>query len=731
MISIKIQHKLFLFTLIVGIVWGLILLYSAQAVHADAPNISVYVYVDGQRFNSGGSTYYVELHSGPTQWQKEAWGAAGKNTWGTVWYRTIDSSGRAYFPSWQRNFPVDNYCYDFMMSSPGCRYDCRNRPKIDHDAKSSTTKVYNAFALTSGYNNQAKITDGNDWHNAWCYSDGYGCGSLSIPNIGVANRFKAMLPSSQYNCTYANVNNVNNSQRSMSVNVYCTSINRPPNVQNISATGTACNISGTKWSGSSVGNPMTFRVRYQDQDGVEDIRQVGFEIDGVRFLENVANGNVVCHQTSQGGMRLMGCSVSRSGNRLIVDWQVRFNTKEGANLPVRGYVSDGIANSGWKRLLRWNVDITPPSGSAATSIQSATQLNILWSVSDTLSRIYRVDRDCGTNVSDYSQCDCNGASCFSNRNSWTNPYRTDPVRNPGTSWTHTDTDTIPRLATLGDVQFRANVRDKACNNATLNTTKGLGGRWMRTASGDVFSQAGFSIPIPSLTDERDFSSTYIASYYSTPELFGAGGASNSLFKLYEYSDTNALKDSFYDFLWKLAESNLGEISSASSWPLGGNGVYVWTGGNLELNNATCNRRAVIFVPSQHQLSIWPEFRRVGDSNGCVFITKRRIRILAGNSKSNTYSVPGYPGNSVKNDRIDAFLISDNTVIIRPDTKNEQLFIHGGVIAKDVKFQRDLVLEDNLIFSAERIQYDARYLDILKKYLGMGYSFRVREYGFTK
>lgn len=483
-----------------------------------------------------------------------------------------------------------------------------------------------------------------------------------------------------------------------------------------------------------------------------------------------------------------------SNLRMRVDWKVWFYDDIGQDLNIYAIAFDehGERSGSWQDLGDWHVDLQPPTVSAASTPDSVNRLKIDWSVSDTVSEIRHVDRDCRSDLGDWNlpgcgclypgwgfwMCnDCEDPSdtqtCYRGRNEDADyPYAwktenasgnlvddtvTDDISSPGSSWTHTNYDQVNSIDDIEAVNYKITASDNACNQTSTVVDQQLGRRWLRTNWGDAYSANGYSVKIPELdaSDPRDYFAKYITSTGQATPNFNPGDASYFGYKLYSYTDANKSKLSdpgFYEYLENLLIKNA-ELDDTWSvkeftqidddgdpatldWDTLTGGAYKWTGaGDLDLSDKDCDMEAVILVPSEGDpsgnLKISPEFGVSvggGSNNGCLFIVNGNVTVEGGAVATQTLSASG---GTIEYDRIYGFFVLDGRFRTSSDTSYDQLKIKGGVISGSVQFQRDLLLLDNLIFPAERISYDPRYLDIMKKYLGDGYSAKMRELQYAK
>ncbi|MBN2015748.1 hypothetical protein JW766_02855 [Candidatus Dojkabacteria bacterium] len=458
-----------------------------------------------------------------------------------------------------------------------------------------------------------------------------------------------------------------------------------------------------------------------------------------------------------------------ASNTKLVDWKVWFYGDIGTNLDIYAVAIDehGARSGNWQDIGDWKLDLDLPLADPAPQPNSASQMRVDWAVSEAKSGIRTIDRDCRSDLgsSDIPDCGCatglcttcenpaDPQTCYRGRNTnWKKADGTDDgvddvVMPGGTSWTHTNYDTITDISSIEDVQYKLTVSDNACNQNRVVDEQELGKRWIRTDYGDTYASGGYSLQIPDLIaeDKRDNLSRFICSSGVAVNAFSPGGASVYNYRLFSYADENKNK-TFYDYLEEIVRENddheswnMGSFSTPAQWDgiqsAGTDGVYEWTAGtDLNLSGKNCTAKTLVFVPSG-QLIITPNFgvtdvSVAGSDNGCVFVVRDNIVIQAGGVGTGSYSSPYYP-DTVPYDSVYGFFITDGNVIIDADTNYDQLLIKGGVISRGGTFGRDLLLLDNLIFAAERIEYDARYLDILKPYIGSNYTYKVREYKYSE
>jgi hypothetical protein len=230
--------------------------------------------------------------------------------------------------------------------------------------------------------------------------------------------------------------------------------------------------------------------------------------------------------------------------------------------------------------------------------------------------------------------------------------------------------------------------------------------WFLTSYGDTYSSGSYSLKMEKKKDflnsilpsgEPAYFSTYIIAKGDSANTWinrPSFGNSNIPYLLYNYQDVNRGSGptiDVYSVLKEIAERNSCsyETTLPASCPSGSHVYFVSGGGITTL--------------ADNWASQDPD-----SSRACVIISDGKLIVPASGNK------------------VDAFLFANKGV--ETAIGNGTLVINGGVISDTIKFQRAMI--DNSLNPSEVLQYDAKYLDLLRDCLGEGYPFNVRELQYS-
>lgn len=254
-----------------------------------------------------------------------------------------------------------------------------------------------------------------------------------------------------------------------------------------------------------------------------------------------------------------------------------------------------------------------------------------------------------------------------------------------------------------------NASNSGCTDQGAATADIISPSWLMTEYGDTFASQGYDDmeiwetqgPLSGVYPPPNYFSRYIIS--SGNATLTANNESRKSYKLSSYDDQNVEKRLFYSFLEGLVNTSITPLNPSSGWSDTGDGVYEYIGASETLNIAggICNKKAVIFV--EGNLNLIPPFSIVGNDHGCLFIVGGDITI------NGVGDVAGF------------FVTNRNFTT----AGNGTLIIKGGVITNIGSF--DCEGGGN---PGEIIDYDPRYLYILKEYLGEDYPYKIREWKYS-
>jgi hypothetical protein len=289
----------------------------------------------------------------------------------------------------------------------------------------------------------------------------------------------------------------------------------------------------------------------------------------------------------------------------------------------------------------------------------------------------------------------------------------------------------------GEYMAYMQVWDNACNLEAIREffTVGEGGNsWLMTEYGDSFAKDGYSdiqMGATSNTSNGNLNtlyppegatnpfSRYIISSKNTTLTSDPSRRDYELVSSSGYDDQNMKKFSptfsVYNFLMDIVDAPINEIS-ANDWSQLQHGVNIYkAGGEYDGSltipaGATCNHQAVVFV--EGNLTLDASFK-INDSdpviNGCLFVVKGNTIVSSGGAGGINF--------------MDGFFVTDGTFTTEC---GGTLVIKGGVLTGTASFG----CPGDGSNPGEIIDYDARYLDILRAYLGADYPYRIREWKYS-
>jgi len=295
-----------------------------------------------------------------------------------------------------------------------------------------------------------------------------------------------------------------------------------------------------------------------------------------------------------------------------------------------------------------------------------------------------------------------------------------------TSWS-TQSAPIPGFEGGDVVHANISAMDMACNiSANSYESDQIGHEWIQTRGGDVYTGGTYFDPIQI---EGDALSMYWLGGAGTASCasgnFGSGIGSDQSpwWCSNDYTDGNlrSIRGNWYDTLYRLAlgsdwleQNQGGEILTVSSLNFASatDGVYEYSGEGL-LVTGVCRGRKLVFIPNSQaavDVTVRPDFRTNQSDAACMIVAEHGsvIQIVGGASA---------PGDI---DYVDAAFITDGTFqVLKDDVPPvyDRLVIDGFVFSDTSDFLRDLVFADNLEYAAETIEYDPRYLMLLKEMVG--------------
>lgn len=419
----------------------------------------------------------------------------------------------------------------------------------------------------------------------------------------------------------------------------------------------------------------------------------------------------------------------------------------------------------------WTIDLEPPVRESITqSIVNAQRLNVNWRFTD-FSGIKRVVGNAqptgeGTIVGPIS----NITSGVSNYEIGSIPQGTD--RYSGSNlWGVNSLGQRVELLDIGDnegdvFELLINPFDNACNTDDYIHSLGLGGPWMITKGGVVFSAGGINMNIQTLEgnqpispdpyfsgemrfirDEADLGTELVTSGSSTQLLSLVHSVKLGSSGVRGYQDANNRQGYWFNELSRRFRSrNTSDPAKYTHVELGSTTLSGATGnlpctsdtscvitvdGNLTINPGfICDTNAVFLVDGN--INVSPNITASNSSSGCMFVSSQNITIGAGAYQSAGSSYPKY-------DVIDGYFIAEGNIVIpevdRDEDIRDGLVVRGGLVAlgtneaRSVQLGRSLKLVDNNNFPTLAIHSDNRYLNFSVQVFG-GYSETIkRDVGF--
>ncbi len=258
--------------------------------------------------------------------------------------------------------------------------------------------------------------------------------------------------------------------------------------------------------------------------------------------------------------------------------------------------------------------------------------------------------------------------------------------------------------------------DYACN-ATATTGSGGGSSghpWLQTLNNDTFAALGFNDPIPDLNPVVAMGSHWVGGGNSLWS-YGFGISSGKAWNSTPYDDANRSKD-WYSELLRLAGKSSYPMTYISNENLGSpedivaagaDGIYSFSYSVAATPTLTsvCHGKKVIFLPSNATLHVVPNNDPIADDAACLIVSAGSIQIDAGASQGGGEELVNY-----------AFITNGEFMT---NTDNDRLRLNGFVFSSftggSTRFRRDL--DDDTTNPAELLNYDPRYLNLLRDLIG--------------
>ncbi|MEA3357012.1 MAG: carbohydrate-binding domain-containing protein [Patescibacteria group bacterium] len=469
-----------------------------------------------------------------------------------------------------------------------------------------------------------------------------------------------------------------------------------------------------------------------------DVPLAGISIPGTENsicspLESDDTADVSSCSTTNTPVSWRVAAARTSGNNLEVDWEVWFrgdiSSVLDSVLDIYAYVYDGMGGAdGWDDLGNRELDFVSPTGDAEIT-HNNTYCGVLANneMCMYVEAHEKDSRDSGlAGVVDW-QYEINGNPV--------SPQPTNPVVIAGLEdWTsHVVIGGISGGDSISGRLF--NIYDMVGNVAEAEAAvQEPGLPWMKTLDGDMYAALGFSNNI-----QMDFphgSGNWAMGSYWVGGVSSGGSwefgdiptppglsyeASYKGWRDSSYDDDNC-NLSWYDRLLTLAmgskcreDFNSGGncnyesgISSGSSVLDLDRGIYEYSG-STTVSGGTCTHAKVIFVNGT--LTIGSTFINQDDDSACLFIARDGITVVGGRPMGGNLNTP---------DVIEAAFITDGKFTVNDDNISgiiDRLHIKGFVFSDSTSFERDLVWNDNTLYPAEYIEYDPRYIYLLRDMLG--------------
>ncbi|MDD3661541.1 MAG: hypothetical protein PHG63_00565 [Candidatus Dojkabacteria bacterium] len=280
----------------------------------------------------------------------------------------------------------------------------------------------------------------------------------------------------------------------------------------------------------------------------------------------------------------------------------------------------------------------------------------------------------------------------------------------------------------GDVvRSRISAMDIACNIAEGSDESAdatlVEQEWIQTIENDVYAGGSYFDPIP-IAGEALGSYWLGGGHRNSCGLsnFGSGVGSLSGWCLGSYADNNRYErhGEWYGELRRLAvnstwtaENQGGRIVPISGadpawWGNGNDGIFEYSEDQPLVVSGSCAGRKIVF--STADVVVDPDFVRSAPNSACLIVARSGTTITIRNGTSALSDV----------DTVQAAFVTDGVFEVIKDEVPpiyDRLLISGLVFSDVSSWLRDLIWEDNIRWPAERIEYDARYIDLLRDMLG--------------
>lgn len=279
----------------------------------------------------------------------------------------------------------------------------------------------------------------------------------------------------------------------------------------------------------------------------------------------------------------------------------------------------------------------------------------------------------------------------------------------------------------GDVvRSRISAMDVACNVAEGSDESAddtlVGQEWIQTIENDVYAGGSYFDPIP-IAGEALGSYWLGGGHRNSCGLsnFESGVGSLSGWCLGSYADNNRYErhGEWYGELRRLAvnstwtaENQGGRIVPISGadpawWGNGNDGIFEYSEDQPLVVSGSCAGRKIVF--STADVVVDPDFVRSAPNSACLIVARSGTTITIRNGTSALSDV----------DTVQAAFVTDGVFEVIKDEVPpiyDRLLISGLVFSDVSSWLRDLIWEDNIRWPAERIEYDARYIDLLRDML---------------
>jgi hypothetical protein len=179
---------------------------------------------------------------------------------------------------------------------------------------------------------------------------------------------------------------------------------------------------------------------------------------------------------------------------------------------------------------------------------------------------------------------------------------------------------------------------------------------------------------------------------------------------YDYLKTNIAKSSS---IAVLASAQINGGSMNGQFMIAPNAFTVRErSGDLTVSSgAVCNIKAILLISGN--LTIEPDLRTSGNSNGCIYIVKGNVTIGVGTRKNPANVLANSP---TQYDIIEGMFVVDGQFnssldVFADGRKGDGLYLKGGLISKSVDLRRDITGFSNTRQPSEVFVYDPRYMAI--------------------